>query len=108
MSTELGAAARHLYAARRERDAIFGEDSGGFGEPGWDMLLLLFAADADGARVTVPELLASVPFSAAVAPRYVEWLTSRRLAIQTNAGDIVIADRGRELLIEYLSTPTTI
>lgn len=103
MTSDLGAAARQLYEARRTRDEIFGEDSSGFGEPGWDMLLLLFAADAEGAHVTVAELLDGVPSSAAIAPRYVEWLTSRRLAVGTDAGTVTIADRGRELLSEYLT-----
>lgn len=99
MTTDLRAAARQLYEARRDRDAIFGEDACGFGEPAWDMLLLLFAADRP---VAITELLAGAGASTVTSSRYVEWLTSRRLAVLGDDGAVLIDDRGRGLMTEFL------
>lgn len=44
--------ARATYAKRRKRAAIFG-DPDLFGEPGWDILLDLYIAEADGKPVSV-------------------------------------------------------
>lgn len=53
VSPEGKRAQRHL-AGRRRRDAMFG--SGLFGEPAWDMLLMLFVAREEGRHVTVSDL----------------------------------------------------
>lgn len=99
MTTDLRAAARRLYDTRRDRDAMFGEDACGFGEPAWDMLLLLFAADRP---VPIAELLAGAGAAAATSSRYVEWLTSRRLAVLGTDSTALIADRGRVLMTDFL------
>lgn len=100
MTTDLRAAARQLYEARRDRDEIFGEDASGFGEPAWDMLLLLASADTS---VPIGELLTGAGTAAATATHYVDWLTSRRLASVGDAGAISIGERGRALLTSYLA-----
>lgn len=61
---------RHALRARRLRDAFFGD--GLFEEPAWDMLLDLFAAELEGARVSVSSLC----IAAAVAPTTaLRWIT---------------------------------
>ena len=51
--------AAQLYASRRQRDRVFVSVDGGFGEPAWDMLLILYIMDAGGRQATIRELLAA-------------------------------------------------
>ena len=59
---DTGKAVQRAYAERRTRDRVF-DDQGLFGEPGWDILLEIAAAAADGKRLTVGDagLGAGVP-----------------------------------------------
>ena len=45
--------AKAIYRARRDRDALFGQKSGLFGEPGWDILLDLYRARQEQRFVSV-------------------------------------------------------
>jgi DNA-binding MarR family transcriptional regulator len=63
LSEHLGVFARHLFNERRLRDRAF--DARLFGEPSWDILLDLFASEAEGKPVsaTSAALAGSVPVS---------------------------------------------
>ena len=79
-AADVGAFARKLYRERRLRDATISE--GLFGEPGWDILLDLFASEAEGKSVTVGSacLASAVPASTAI--RYVSELERRGLIVR--------------------------
>lgn len=77
---------RGAIRARRLRDAEFGP--GWFEDPAWDMLLDLFAADLEGARVSVSSLC----IAAAVAPT----TALRWIAKMTGAGLLVREDDARD------------
>ena len=64
-------AATRIYAARRVRDAVFA-DATLFGEPAWDMLLDLFAAQGARKRISVTSacLASNVPLTTAL-----RWIT---------------------------------
>src|SRR5437588_403405 len=47
--------AREEFENRRRRSPVFGRDM--FGEPAWDMLLVLYLQDASGPRETVGSLI---------------------------------------------------
>lgn len=53
---------RAILRARRRRDAMFGEDL--FGEPSWDLLLELYAAELSQQKMSIT----SACFASAVAP----------------------------------------
>jgi DNA-binding MarR family transcriptional regulator len=61
--------AHSLYRSRRRRDGLFA--AGLFGEPAWDILLDLFAADADGEEVTVSSACAAAAAPKTTALRYI-------------------------------------
>lgn len=63
--------ARRLIAERREREALLGP--GLFGEPAWDILLDLFAAEEENVRVAISSLCiaANVPPTTGL-----RWITS--------------------------------
>ena len=97
MRDDLRTAAAELLAARRARDAAFGDDQDGFGEPAWDMLLHLTAYDGAARE---DELL-TAGGAPVIASRYLTWLTSRQLVARQS--DIVsLAPRGCELMEHYL------
>lgn len=108
LTPALSHAAGRLFAARRARDEIFGDDRNGFGEPAWDMLLMLASVDMAGDAVAHDVLVQSASVSASVASTYVDWLLSRELVIrdisqpsQPCAG-YRLSDCGRERLAAYL------
>lgn len=99
-----GAAAARLFDARRLRNAIFGVESDGFGEPGWDMLLALTILDAKGLPLSRETMLSSSAVPAAIAERFLQWLSSRALIATSgqSGGDYVLTQRGRALMAAYL------
>lgn len=94
--------AAEMYAARRERDAAFVGIEDGFGEPAWDMLLLLYVADAEGRAATRAELIAGTNVDAAVTERYIKWMTSQALAAEEDSGAVRLREPGREKMDAYL------
>lgn len=107
LTAHLSDTAARLYAARKTRDEIFGADRDGFGEPSWDMLLLLASADAQGRNVLEDELRLSAGVPTDIAGTYQEWLVSRELAIReieqtADQTGFRLSDRGRELMAAYL------
>lgn len=64
--------AKRLYAGRSRRKAFLTSEL--FGEPGWDMLLALFNAEAGGHRLTVTSLCAASLSPDTTALRWLERL----------------------------------
>lgn len=100
MDALVEAAAREL-AARRARDAVFGADRDGFGEPAWDMLLALFAEQIGACGMTKTAAIAASAVPVTTAELYVTWLVSRGFATEAGAR-VQISDRGRGLMTAYL------
>ncbi|MEH3046472.1 winged helix DNA-binding protein [Sphingomonas adhaesiva] len=76
--TMLGAATvRDVLRARRLRDRFFGD--GLFEDPAWDILLDLFAARLEGARVSVSSLCIAAAVAPTTALRWIGKLTAARL-----------------------------
>lgn len=94
-------AAAELLDARRARDAIFGADRDGFGEPGWEMLLFLLAQDRAGA--TEADVAAGIGAPATTVALYARWAVSRGLA-QSEGDEVRLSDRGRALMCAYFET----
>ncbi|NYD90816.1 hypothetical protein [Sphingomonas melonis] len=78
--------ARALLAQRRSRDAAAGPLAELFGEPGWDILLILFVAYEEGRTVTSGPLLAETGVRAAVGRRWLQVMQARGLIRWDGAG----------------------
>lgn len=74
--------ARRLLAGRRLRNRTFGEDL--FGEPAWEMLLILFIAHDERRHVTVSDLCAEVPVPTTTAHRWMLTLLGKKLLIRVD------------------------
>jgi hypothetical protein len=70
-------AVRQLLRARRLRDGFFG--AGLFEDPAWDMLLDLFAAELEGAEVSVSSLCIAAAVAPTTALRWVGRMTDAGL-----------------------------
>lgn len=81
----LGSVARAMYNERRLRDQAAGIRL--FGEPAWDILLDLFASEAEGKAVSVSSacLAASVPMTTAL--RWLARLEAEALVERSATGD---------------------
>jgi DNA-binding MarR family transcriptional regulator len=75
--SRLGNLARQLHRERRLRDDILSE--GLFGEPAWDILLDLFACEAEGRTVRVNSACIGAAVPASTALRYLAELERRGL-----------------------------
>ena len=105
MRGERARRAAQLYASRRQRDRVFVSVDGGFGEPAWDMLLILYIMDAGGRQATIRELLAAAPVERQIAEPYIGWLVSRGLAAFGEGRETVrLLEAGREMMDAYLDT----
>jgi len=78
--------ARALLAQRRRRDRRAGPLADMFGEPGWDLLLMLFIAYEDGEPVSAGALVAALGLRPAVIDRWLKLLADRGL-LQATAAD---------------------
>ncbi len=99
--------AAEMYAARRERDAAFAGIEDGFGEPAWDMLLLLYIADAEGRAATRAELINAASVEVAIAEPYIGWMISQALAAEDETGAIRLREPGRAKMNAYLDRLST-
>lgn len=84
--------ARCLYGSRRLRDGLFPPHL--FGEPAWDILLDLFAAETEGKAVDVSSACVAAAVPQTTALRYVARLETAGLVRRTP----VASDRRRSLL----------
>ena len=70
--------ARMLYADRRQRERVFaGFDV--FGEPGWDVLLDLYAAHSEARAVSVSSACIAAAVPPTTALRWIQMLTDKAL-----------------------------
>lgn len=101
---ELAAA---IYRNRRARARHFDADL--FFDPGWDMLLELFVAGAEGRRVSVKEACAAACCPLTTGLRWLALLEERGLVIKLPDGDdrrrtyISLSTRARRLMRRYLA-----
>jgi DNA-binding MarR family transcriptional regulator len=79
---ELIARARNEFQSRRRRGEIFGQSM--FGEPAWDMLLVLYILDVSGQRQTVGSLLQFSGKPSTTAKRWLDYLEAHDL-VQSDA-----------------------
>jgi DNA-binding MarR family transcriptional regulator len=106
VADRLRASARRLYEERQRRTLHFG--SGMFGEPAWDMLLILYL-EHDGERKSQARLIELSGASRSTGQRWVDHLVRKNLAIREDhptdkrRNFISLSERGRELLELYLS-----
>jgi DNA-binding MarR family transcriptional regulator len=80
---DLGAFARLLYRERRARDSFLSE--GLFGEPAWDILLDLFACQAEGRTVRISSACIAAAVPASTALRYIAEMERRGLIRRTRS-----------------------
>jgi DNA-binding MarR family transcriptional regulator len=104
---ELVRRARETFRNRRRRRDIFGEFM--FGEPAWDMLLVLYISETREGRNTVGNLASHSGAPTSTAQRWIELLIDRGLALrEAHPTDrrtvfIKLSDDGRAALDLYFS-----
>ena len=95
--------AAEIFVERRDRDAVFVDVDGGFGEPAWDMLLILYILDAEDKPATRQELLVAAHVEREIAEPYIGWLISKGLAgFGDEEGTVRLRDAGRRMMDAYL------
>ncbi|MDB5707345.1 MAG: Transcriptional regulator [Sphingomonas bacterium] len=77
---ELIEKARHIHAQRRLRDEVLGNEL--FGDPGWDLMLDLYIAQASGKRVSVTSAAIGSGKPMSTGLRWVKLLIERALVIR--------------------------
>lgn len=93
-----------LLSSRRKRHAIFGKAM--FGEPAWEMLLLLYSL---GPRETVSRLAELAYASKSTAIRWIDYLESQRLVRREShptdkrATFVNLTEKGRDAIRLFLS-----
>jgi DNA-binding MarR family transcriptional regulator len=97
-----------MFADRQERRLFFDESL--FGEPAWDMLLLLCCAAASGLNVNANLLTASSGVPASVAVRWLASLESLGLIARRHNADnlffqtVQLTGTGRARMEDYFNT----
>lgn len=106
-SAELAERARKIHASRRRRFKIFGKSM--FGEPAWDMLIILYMNEAMGPRLPISRLgdMADTPPTTAL--RWIEYLEQqglvRREPHPTDRRSVFVelTEKGRSAMEHYLA-----
>lgn len=75
-----------VLALRRARNQVLPSDL--FGEPAWDVLLELFVADAQGARLTVDEVSQRSSTHPSIMVRWLRVLTAHGLIMGDGDGNM--------------------
>jgi DNA-binding MarR family transcriptional regulator len=102
----LKACARRLYEERQRRNLHFGSQM--FGEPAWEILLILYLEDS-GERQAQARLVELSGASRSTGQRWVDHLVRKELAkreehpTDRRRNFISLSDKGRHLLELYLS-----
>ncbi|HEV2746333.1 MAG TPA: hypothetical protein VGW34_03425 [Allosphingosinicella sp.] len=78
---ELGKFARQLYEQRRLRDRCLSQSL--FGEPAWDIMLDLFACEAEGKQISVSSSCAAAAVPATTALRYLDTMIRLGLIVRS-------------------------
>jgi DNA-binding MarR family transcriptional regulator len=103
--------AKQIYLARRRRHRIFGKSM--FGEPAWDVLLILYIAEQSGPRYTIGRLTQLAGLATTTALRWLDYLEGQRLiARESHPTDrravwVEITDKGLKEMDSYLSETLT-
>ncbi|MFV0622450.1 MarR family transcriptional regulator [Sphingomonas sp. ac-8] len=99
--------AQQMLQRRRSRERFF--DSDLFGEPVFEILLLLFVAGASGDRMTHAEVCKAAGVPSTDGMRYVSTLIDQRLVVRTGAAvdarqqDLALSRPGFEQVARYLA-----
>lgn len=102
------ARARIMFNARRLRERYFDREI--FGEPAWDILLLLYIADQSSGRLTTSRLAEQIEAPLTTATRWLNHLETKGLiSRQGHPTDrriifIKLLDKGRTALEGFLSS----
>lgn len=105
-SGELLDRARAILAARRRRETLFGSII--FGEPAWDMLLILYL-DASESRRTLGRLGQLAGISKSTVLRWIDYLDRQELVrrephpTDKRATFVELTEKGRKAIDMYLS-----
>jgi hypothetical protein len=91
--------ARHILAMRQIRHDYFPDML--FGEPGWDLLLQMFVAEAERRRLSVEQCLDLSTAPASTTMRWIRLLTDRGLVIE-EAGSVILTAAARPALKAFL------
>jgi hypothetical protein len=73
-----------ILAARRARESALGPEL--FSDPGWDLLLELYAARLAGRTTELPELARSIRHAESTTARWIAALSERRLLVSLESG----------------------
>lgn len=87
------------YLTRRLRQEVFSPDL--FGEPAWDILLLLFSNADHSGRLSIEEINRELQISERLAARWISILASHDLVIEHHDG-AELSKNGRDRLKIYL------
>lgn len=105
-SNSLDRRAREIFARRQRRINHFGKAM--FGEPAWEMVLLLYMTNT-GPRLTVSRLAELSGASRSTALRWIDYLEDRELVrreahpTDKRAAFVELSAKGRRMLDTYLS-----
>lgn len=97
--------ARGIYAKRRRRDSWFGAV---FGEPAWDILLDLFAAEAEGMQVSVSSACIAASVPATTGLRWLKTMEEEGLIVRKRPDNnkrlvlVELTDKARAAMAGYL------
>jgi DNA-binding MarR family transcriptional regulator len=97
---------RRAFRARRLRDQFFGATL--FEDPGWDMLLDLYAAELERARVSVSSLCIAAAVAPSTALRWIARMTDTGLferradLLDRRRAFMVLSDRASEAMRGYI------
>ncbi|MEG3083957.1 hypothetical protein U1707_09925 [Sphingomonas sp. PB2P12] len=97
---------RHAIRARRLRDQFFGTTL--FEDPGWDMLLDLYAAELEQGRVSVSSLCIAAAVAPTTALRWIARMTDTGLferrpdPLDRRRAFMVLSDRASAAMREYI------
>ncbi|MEO9468413.1 MarR family transcriptional regulator [Parasphingorhabdus sp.] len=98
--------ARNLISDRRKREALFPPLL--FSDPAWDMLLDLFASEAEGKKISVTSLSIASASPQSTAQRWIDTLVDKKLILrEPDPADrrriyVRLSNSGYQNLYQYL------
>ena len=103
--------AKQVFVARRRRYRLFGKSM--FGEPAWDMLLVLYITEHGGSPYTIARLTEISDASATTSLRWLDYLERQRLIVREShptdrrAVHVELTQKGLEVMDSYFSETLT-
>jgi hypothetical protein len=91
--------ARHILAMRQTRHEYFPDML--FGEPGWDLLLQLFVAEAERRQLSVEQCLGLSTAPASTTTRWIRLLVDQGLVIEEEES-VILTVTARQALKAFL------